>query len=106
MEIGRAIRKDGNSEIYVQKRSVCFSACVLILAGGVQRFAFGQVGTHIPYQSNPSNDPEHAQQWFNKVRVDLERYLRQMNVSNSLFEAMMTTPPERVRILRSQAELV
>ncbi len=68
MEIGKTIRETSNHAVYIRENGVCYSSCVLIFAGGAQRFVYhGSLGIHRPYSLNPSTDRQTSQRWFNNV---------------------------------------
>ena len=106
MAIGRMLRRE-HAHLIVD--DFCISACVLILAGAVDR-QIGRsavVGIHRPYlattpQQTPT--PDQVRKNYAAMLQDIRSYLREMNVSEQLASDMLATPPERVRIL-TQAEL-
>ena len=55
MEIGRIFRKE-RVWVLLPTSAVCFSACVLVLAGSVNRLIFGKVGIHRPYLEVPRQE--------------------------------------------------
>jgi hypothetical protein len=107
MAIGRMFRKE-HAHIQVDRNSVCISACVLILAGAVDReLVFGLVGIHRPYLATTPQQPMMAKQVTESYRAMLDNihlYLREMGVSERLADDMLATEPERVHIL-TEAEL-
>jgi ATP-dependent protease ClpP protease subunit len=101
MAIGRMFRKE-NAGLGVN--GICISACVLILAGAVDRnFQEGsKVGIHRPYlattpQQTPT--PDQVKKSYGAMLQDIRSYLREMNVSEQLASDMLGIPPERVHIL-------
>jgi hypothetical protein len=104
LEIGRVVRAaKANTEV----RGKCASACVLILVAGVSRMAApGSVGIHRPTFTNLDKDVP-----YKEVRSRLEKmeqavavYLKEMDIPNSLLEAMKATPPDQIEWL-SRKEL-
>lgn len=84
----------------------CASSCVFVFAGGVQRFVLGSVEVHHPFFQ--TLNPELTSNQIGSLRKILmarvSRYIEDMNVSALLVEAMLSTPPEKVRVL-SKKEL-
>lgn len=109
MEIGRTFRRErawlgvaGPGPF--RGDGVCMSACVLILAGAVDRYIgkSGRVGIHRPYLATTPEHPLTGDQVKNAYRAmlqDMRAYLREMNVSERLADDMLATEPERVHIL-------
>lgn len=85
----------------------CVSACVLILAGAVQRIIDGNVGIHRPYFLSASDTNKSAEQIednYQSVLDVMRRYLQEMNVDVRLADQMLRIDPDRVRYL-TRAEL-
>lgn len=104
MDIGRNLRKIRATAILGQIRE-CSSACVFVLAGATQRMVYGSVGIHRPY--NPSTERvsmEEAQREYTQLMRLSKSYLTEMNLPQELYEAMVRTPPEELRLL-DQKEL-
>jgi hypothetical protein len=101
MAIGRMLRKEN---AWIEVNGLCISACVLILAGAVDRLigADAKVGIHRPYLAIHSQSSVTADQVKNSYRTILHGmrvYLREMNVSDRLADDMLAVAPEHVRIL-------
>jgi hypothetical protein len=101
MAIGRMLRREG---AWIGINGVCFSACVFILAGAVDRQIrkSDQVGIHRPYlQSTPENplEADQVKQAYSRTLQDMRSYLREMNVSQRLADDMLATEPENNHIL-------
>jgi ATP-dependent protease ClpP protease subunit len=108
MEIGRMFRNEG-AYLILDDGHVCISACVLILAGAVDRLISekAKVGIHRPYLSTTPEQPITADQVRNSYQAmlkDMRAYLHEMNVAERLADDMLATEPERVHIL-TQTEL-
>jgi hypothetical protein len=102
MAVGVFLRRGGLSTS-VRSEGQCHSACVLILAAGVQRTAaFARVGIHRPYipadrsASPPSNDTKERQE---RLYQDLRHYLTAMGAKDQLLQAILQVPPDRLRFL-------
>jgi hypothetical protein len=111
MAIGRLLRKEhasvrlGYQPLHTE--GICYSACVLVLAGAVSRnMQDGKVGIHRPYFEVPKDEvsPEKYTEYFRKMLEELRSYFREMNVNEQLADAMLRTEPEHMRVL-SSAEL-
>lgn len=84
----------------------CMSSCVMLLAGATFRGHAGRVGIHRPYRmstapSSVSDMKKEFDSWGSEARA----FLTDVNVSTRLWDEMIRTPPEQVRIL-SDAELI
>jgi ATP-dependent protease ClpP protease subunit len=101
MAIGRMLRREG---AWIGINGICYSACVFILAGAVDRQIgkSDQVGIHRPYLgSTPENpiDVGQLKQAYSRTLQDMRSYLREMNVSPRLADDMLATEPEQNHIL-------
>jgi hypothetical protein len=106
MAIGRMFRREG---AWISVSGKCYSACVFVLAGAIDRQVgqSGQVGIHRPYlQSTPENpfDAGQVKQAYSRTLQDMRSYLREMNISPRLADDMLATEPEHNHIL-TQTEL-
>ncbi len=105
IEIGKLVRRWPNSSVQVLQDSRCFSACVFVLAGGLHRQVDGQVGIHRPFNSTTdSNTYESTQKTFRMLEQSAKAFLKDMNVPTSLYDEMMSVPPQKLRLL-TDAEL-
>lgn len=83
----------------------CLSSCVLILAGAVRRSLSNTIGIHRPYlSSTDQRDYRTIQATQRRLSKVVKDYLEEMNVSPSLYDAMVVIPPEKMRLL-SESEL-
>lgn len=101
MAIGRRLRRVPSVAI-VSAGEECSSACVLILAGAQVRMVSntGRLGIHRPYSTSTTPTTlEQSQQRFRALSVATREYLREMNLPESLFEAMVRVPSEKLRML-------
>lgn len=98
MTIGRILRR---ADVLVMiGKAGCHSACVLVLAGAPRRAVTGPVGIHRPYPTDVhERSYSEAQQRYRAMEAEARRYLEEMNLPASLFDAMARVPPETVRIL-------
>lgn len=103
--IGRFLR-DADFRTIVAKNSSCLSSCVFIFIGGNTRVSFGQIGIHRPYFSDLQGTPTAKQirELRDRNNQNTKKYLDDMDVAGSLFDAMQAIPPESMKIL-SESEL-
>jgi hypothetical protein len=106
ISIGRVLR---SLQVHAQvgpDRS-CVSACVLLLAGATTRSIAtkGRVGIHRLYTTSTSaKDYDSLQRAYRQIDAKVKAYLSDINVPESLYEAMMQYSPEKVHFL-SKSEL-
>jgi hypothetical protein len=100
MEMGRLLRKE-QASVHIDPDAVCYSACVLILAEAVGRNIQGSVGIHRPYFETPADpvSPKKIRELYQSMLEKMRLYLRDMNVSELLAEAMPRIEPENMRVL-------
>ena len=103
IEIGKLIRK-ARAECEIEIGGKCYSACVLVLSGAVVRWVLGgEVGIHRPYSKYVGNrDYESTQNEYRRTETAVRAYLTEMNLPGQLFEAMLSVPPEKIRILSDE----
>lgn len=102
IRIGRMLR-ELNANIWVD--SSCLSACVFILAGGVDRSVFGTVGVHRPYFSSLDRrtSPQDVVREMARIDVLITNFLREMNLPIGLLDTMKGVGPSEIRILSGGA---
>lgn len=105
MKIGQTLRKV-RAWVWVDRAAECASACVFILAGGVDRNIVpgARIRIHRPYFDKKSfaNLPfPDAESLYSKQSEVAKTYLRDMGMSNSLFERMLRVPSQRSVLLTS-----
>jgi hypothetical protein len=100
MRIGYMLR-DNEFEVRVKKFDKCYSSCVLILAAGVRRMPFGQIGIHRPYLEYLGTDKtiDEIKEVRSQLNARIEKYLEAMEVSTKLLDDMISIEPERLKIL-------
>jgi ATP-dependent protease ClpP protease subunit len=91
--------------IWVRERSICHSACVLVLAAGDTRSVAGKVGIHrlMRDQSRATTRRELSAE-LQDITEQVRQYLYRNGVAASLADQMMTIPNRELRIL-TPAEL-
>jgi len=106
MAIGRILREDRVS-VSLGYDDKCYSSCVLLLAGAVSRIIRSKaVGIHRPSYVGLPDDiaPNKVKERYEQLLQAIRSYLREMNVSERLADAMFRVAPEDIRLL-SSAEL-
>ena len=100
MRMGRVLRRL-NALVVVSGRAQCFSACVIILASGVERWPWGRVGIHRPYFTilGHRESREQVAMRLNRLNSELSAYFQEMGQPGSLLDAMRAVPPDRIRVL-------
>jgi ATP-dependent protease ClpP protease subunit len=99
MEMGRLLRK-ARATCIVPAHKQCASACVFVLAGCIERSVYGKVAIHRPYSTYVGlRDYESAEKEYRRTETAAKHYLKEMNLSDKLYEAMVQIPPEQIRVL-------
>ena len=103
MKIGRYFKKN-EFEVSVAYRDSCYSSCVFLLAGGVERHAVGKVGIHRPYfgSLDKSLTISQIKEFREKINLNLKTYLMEMDINPSLVDVMNSYPPESMKILNDE----
>lgn len=106
MALGRLLRKERAS---LDVAGVCYSACVLVLAGAVERNVgmAAKVGIHRPYFGTTPEKPLAADQIkdaYVQMLQEMRTYLREVHVPQRLADDMLAVEPENNRLL-TKAEL-
>lgn len=99
INIGREFRKI-RAVAVMGYEHVCFSSCVFALAGATQRMIAGKVGIHRPYSDNAGfTDIDEMQRDYSRLSQASKLFIQEMNIPDGLYEVMVRTPPEEIRIL-------
>ena len=86
-------------DTHVGHRHTCDSACVLILAAGVERHAApGSVTIHRPKVA-ADQPPDRARARYAEAIASMRHYLRDMGMRDRLLDAMLAVPSDRLRTL-------
>lgn len=101
LAIGRLMREMSFDSL-VLPRGACHSACVFVLAAGVDKVVKGEVGIHRPYF--PQIAAAEVAPALRAVKAEAEAYLDEMNIPTRLVEDMFSVDPAAMRIL-TEAEL-
>jgi len=104
LKLGRLIRQH---RLITFTFSECYSACVIVLAGGVKRspvvefvgVPVGKVGIHRPYTENLASNFEKHQADFRELGRQIRNFLREGGVSDRLWDDMIQIPPEEMKLL-------
>ena len=101
-KIGTII-KEKKLYTYVGPRSICESACVYILMGGVVRYPFGEIGVHRTTYSDDAEIDDSMTE--STVRFDIKtvkEYSVAMGLTVALTEAMLNTESWKMRYLKEK----
>lgn len=106
MKIGRLLRNE-NWAGFLPGNGSCISACVLILAGTVNRYmtehpdGFTRIGIHRFYFGDlaPNTTRAEITKRYNRTKQEIAAYLEEMNVAPSLLGHMESVPPGEVKYL-------
>ncbi|SHE74100.1 hypothetical protein [Thermomonas hydrothermalis] len=102
MRAGDAIGEN-DWTIWVRADSVCYSACVLVLAAGDMRVIAGKVGIHRMIQlSSTARSRRELGEQLRQVSEDLRNYLERNGASIEVYDLMTTVPNRKLRILTEQ----
>lgn len=94
LDMGRLIRRKQIDVQTIADSGRCASACVFLFAAGVSRLAYGPVEIHRPYMTGSDVSLEDTQEKYRKLERKIKQFLRDMNVKESLYEAMLNIGPE------------
>ena len=101
LQIGRVLR-ELEFDTIVSDRSRCLSSCVFLLAAGLDKTVPGNnlVGIHRPFgTATGSMSREEASKRYREWMTQINSYFDEMNVPRRLTEAMLSVPPEQIRML-------
>ncbi|MBY0271319.1 MAG: hypothetical protein K2X06_15745, partial [Burkholderiales bacterium] len=95
------LRGDYRSTNVFGNNGICASACVISFVGGVARLGLGKgrIGLHRPYTTAFSSTTTEAQYKYDLINTKLTQYLKLMNITPRLLEAMNAIPPESMKWL-------
>jgi len=102
MRMGRLIRREGGTVIAAKD---CFSACVFLLIGGVEREVTGRIGIHRLFLDTDTKDmttlPDSLQikEAIDKLVTQAVEYVTEMNVPDRIVEDMMAVPSDSIKML-------
>lgn len=108
MGIGRLFRKHEAAIMYINKKSSCYSACVILAAGAVQRnYLLGymliynsEIGIHRPYFSNHQGiNAKDTELRYKNMIERIRSYFQEMNISNAFADMMIEVPPNKIKLL-------
>lgn len=106
IRIGRILRKHA-AWTWVDRTAECASACVFILAGGVERNIVpgARVMLHRPYFDRrlfADLSPDDAQALYRKLADASRAYLKDMGMPDELFERMLRVSSQRAELLKAK----
>lgn len=96
LSIGRIIRAN-KMHVVVPDSAKCLSSCVFLLAAGVIKYPWGDVGIHRPYfEAKPTQGYDQA---LKEVLNASRSYFREMNIPEQLADDMFSIAPADIRLL-------
>lgn len=101
LRIGHLLRR-GSHIAWVLDREVCYSSCVLVLAGATRRSVepTAKIGIHRPFLTKAVGIPAgQMDEFYKRLTTRIETYLGSVNINKKLAADMMRIPPERLSIL-------
>ena len=100
MMLGRAIRKH-LIQTSVSGASTCSDACVIAFLGGVGRWPLGPVMMHSLYsrEFTGMENIDKASAEGKQMSIELQQYLKEMNITASLLDEMQNIPHDSARTL-------
>ena len=106
LDMGRIIRREKGHAI-VPANSKCFSSCVFLLAAGIRRISYGDIGIHRPYFSALSHaeDVSVVRAKREAINKRIRAYFDEMDTPQGLLDLMLSIPPGEIKIL-TETELV
>ncbi len=104
---GRALRAARATVLVfgASDRPQCSSACVLLLAGAVERVLVGGIGVHNFYVASETATYDQVLAARRRLEREILAFLQEMNVSRQLYDRMLSEPPRNLRrLLRLRME--
>jgi hypothetical protein len=97
LSFARFIREHNLAYVIMQvdDGSKCYSSCVFMLAGGIQRMVLGEIGIHRPYFT----DLRMHQAGYDGLFVQLRDFLASVNISDRLASDMWIVPSDKLQVL-------
>lgn len=110
INIAKAIRASANmrrgaGDTMIPARAICYSACVIVLAGSYRRLVLGKVGIHRPFFVGNEYEQmgyKNLQQGYDRLYSELKTLFRRWNLSRSLVDDMFAVASTDVHILNDQ----
>lgn len=101
LRIGHLLRR-GSHIADVLDRNVCYSSCVLILAGATRRSVqpTAKIGIHRPFLTKAVGMPAgQMDEFYKDLTIRIATYFDSVNINKKLAADMMRIPPERMSLL-------
>lgn len=101
--MGRLLRANA-ADVWVDREQICASACILVLAGGTDRWAVpeARLGIHRPFfdQKLFANlTYGQSQKKYALLSKGVRDYLAEMGIADELYNAMMRVPSQDMRFI-------
>jgi len=97
MAVGRVLRRLGVTAL-VAPGEQCLSSCVFAFMGGDRRKVEGRIGIHRPYLSSARKVAD-RRLYYRQLQKRLQQYIEELDFPPSLYEAVMSVPPQSISIL-------
>jgi ATP-dependent protease ClpP protease subunit len=112
MELGRYFRRN-EASVEVIGKNTCASACLFLLAGAVYRLLevdetedSAHIGVHRTFTTRVSSSTSDSDRDFRQQNDLIKKYLKEMNIPESLLDLMNSVSPTSVKWLtKSEANL-
>jgi hypothetical protein len=102
MALGRILRRE-QRKVIMGPHDQCVSACVLVMAGAVERWVYGgNVGIHRPFLTREATTLEQQKGQYANIEKVVKSYLAEMNVEPRLYDDMLRISPLAVRYLTEE----
>ena len=104
LQMGHYVR-DREIKTVVPREGFCFSACPLVLAGGVERVAYPDswVGLHQIYLAGDRKpSPDEAFETGQRSVADIMVYLEELGVDPLVWRLAIDTPPDQIHMLSNE----
>lgn len=95
MKIARLLERSF-TVTFIDKGSVCASACVMIWAAGVERSISGKLGVHRISAASNNVDIDKAEKVVRPAVLDVESFLREQGIPRRIIDKMHETPASEV----------
>jgi hypothetical protein len=104
MRMGRVLRSAQATTAVKYPKGSCSSACVLLLASGVDRYLTrdSRVGLHrptFPPEMFANLGDDEARRYYDKLSVECQKYLKDMGMDDKLFADMLRVPSQDIRFV-------
>jgi hypothetical protein len=85
--------------VIIKKGAVCYSACVVALAGGVIRLPHGTVGIHRMYSVDLEGTYSEKEKGFASIEYDVKKIFRRSGIPESFWTKIIDVPADSLHKL-------